>query len=38
MIGTMWKALWTAWLWCWDRLDPAGVIVRILDQTDHPFW
>ena len=27
MIATTWTTLWTAWLWFWDRLDPAGRIV-----------
>jgi len=27
MINTVWRVLGTAWLWLWDRLDPAGITV-----------
>ena len=27
-IGKLWTALRTAWLWVWDRLDPAGAVLE----------
>src|SRR5579871_2776059 len=33
MIGKICSALWEAWLWFWDRLDPAGAV--IVEDPDH---
>jgi energy-coupling factor transporter ATP-binding protein EcfA2 len=33
MIGKIGSALWAAWLWFWDRLDPVGAIVA--GDPDH---